>query len=51
MERPAWQITEDGLEIWVDGEKVATIPLKDVVHLMVDLATFLRYRSELRAKD
>ena len=51
MEKPAWQINEDGLEIWVNSEKVATIPLNDVIHLMVDIATFLRYRSKVNAKD
>lgn len=41
--RPAWQITEHGLEVWVGSEKTATIPLKDLPHLLADLAVSLRY--------
>lgn len=44
--RPAWQITEHGLEIWSDSNHVATIPVKDFKHLLADLAVSLRYRQE-----
>ena len=48
--RPAWQITDDGLEVWVRSEKVATIPSKDLPHLLADLAVSLRYgKEELRS--
>lgn len=50
-QRPAWQISEDGLEIWVSGEKVATIPKNDIIHLMVDIAKFLKHRIKVDAKS
>lgn len=44
--KPAWQFTEHGLEIWVQSEKVATIPTRDLIHLLGDLAVWLRYRQK-----
>ena len=49
--RPAWQITEQGLEIWVDSDHVATIPTKDFKHLLSDLAVSLRYKQEESRSD
>jgi hypothetical protein len=49
--RPAWQITEEGLEVWVQNNKVATIPTKDLPHLLADLAVSLRYRHKESRSD
>lgn len=50
-ERPAWQFKDDGLEVWVRSEKVATIPRKDFKHLLADLAVWLQYRQEESNRD
>jgi hypothetical protein len=49
--RPAWQITDDGLEVWVGSEKTATIPCSDLPHLLADLAASLRYRKQEIGSD
>jgi hypothetical protein len=46
-----WHVRDDELRIWRNGQLVATIPQRQYVHLVVDLAKALQVQRSGRSAD